>query len=204
MKAITRLLSYNLVVGASKYGKSYFMKNLLLLLKTPVMYINWINDKSDWNGYIKIDESTPHNIILDRIKKGKKLVYFTKDAPKDKAEEVLKLYNLIKGNMKLTLVLDEVHLMNMQKELKNWLIELATTGRHKFKSIVYLTQRMSKIPNEIFTQSEKIFFFHQKMENQYYKREGFDYQKEVGSKIGGRKYHYVVWDGFKTSNVVKS
>ena len=195
-----KLRSYNLIVGASEYGKSWFVKKQLLKEKRPVLYLNWIGDKNDWTGYTKVDSRTPKRIINERIKQNKKLVYFMDEKTDNKVKEVFSLYDLIKDNMKIILVLDEVHLMAMEKELRKWLIQLATSGRHHTGSIIYLTQSMSIIPNIIFTQSQRFWFFNQKLETAYYRRQHIDYQKEIGSKLKGRLYHFVEYDGFKFSN----
>jgi len=193
---------YNTVVGAGKMGKSYYTKTELKKYSGAVIYVNYINDINDWNGYIKISCKTDVGIIKSLITKNKKLVFFTSDNEKKKAKEILWFWGYIKSikKMNIAFVLDEVHLMQDIKELKIMIKETATIGRHKCDIIVWITQRFALIPKFLITQSERIYFFNQRFEERYFNGTGIDYNKIV-RLINNKKYVYCIFDGLEVGDL---
>jgi len=185
------------VIGLSQSGKTTAVKESLKSIKDKgVFFFNYKRDQMP-NHYIEANSKNSIDIIKWALKNQKKINYLPSDDLKIAQLELEYLINnlhSLKDHTKIIFIIDEVHLLQKNKDTLNELIRLSTTGLSFGKQSVWISQRPALIDNTLMTQSEKFVIFKTSMETAYMKSHYFpveDIQKKINA---GGKYAYVEYD----------
>lgn len=188
------------VIGLTQHGKTYGTIKTLEQMNTPILFFNTNHTPVNGKGWVDVDGANSIDQILYALEKGYKLNVLPSEdiikAGKQLKGIVDAVYNLGRGVLKFTFVIDEVHLFWMVKsaEGKTANLRLATTALGRGINCIWLSQRPAMVDNTLYTQSTKHIIFALGLNDMsYLKANGFPID-EIVKRTKNEKYNFVEFD----------
>lgn len=189
---------HTLVIGRTRTGKTYGVKNTLARMPEPVFFIN--TQYEDLLKYITATCNTSWNLIRKVLRNHElrghnKINYEPGNVPANRDQE---LTALITAMFKTTwprriyVVIDEVHLFK-QKPLEQ-IQRIATGGLRYNINGIFISQRPALVDNTIMTQAQKFVIYKNSMEDDYLRRYGLPAEEIKNRLVNAPDYSYVEYD----------
>jgi DNA helicase HerA-like ATPase len=191
-------LGHTSVLARTREGKTYATIKSLEAQKEPVLFFNTQLEAYS-KRFLTADQSYGLDQITEALHEGFKINFMPSDKPDRAAAEfdliVDELYTWKRhypGMPPIYFVIDEVHLLQRNKDARNQLIRLASTGLKWGIRCIFISQRPAMVDNTLLTQSTFYVLFATGLESGWFKRYNMPYD-DIQSKLQ-KKYQYVTFD----------
>lgn len=189
------------ICGATRQGKTHFIRQRLRNMKKPVIFFNPQKEPLG-PGWVRVDSRSDWGRMLDALRSGHKLNYIPALDNKRAACELAVLIDSLfesgwteKNNM--ILAIDECHLARAHEEGDRAIELVATRGIRFGICCVFATQRPAYAHKAAYTQADLHVMFRTNMEKGYFSAKGIPYADYNAMIAKGGKYSYAVFDGLE-------
>lgn len=188
------------ISGITRSGKTYFAREAAARLPYGVLFINIQSEQLN-SPYIRVTESDDTNIIIENLKKGRKINFDCMNlTEKDIYLIIYFLLNKLmragfNQNKPVYVVLDEAQIL--KEKALDAAITVSTRGLAKGVRLISITQRPALVNKTIYTQAAEQYIFYLALsEKTYLKNKGLDYDAcaELWQQYG--KHSYIYSDGY--------